>query len=147
MFTDIHALAPNLVVIEGRHPTLLWEACDVPSIVVYRGTKTLYVLDTGVGPEQRAALEAQVAKHGEGAEEIVLAETVRKEFAANPEGLTVDALYDAQDIPSTSYVSFLIAIQFPVFTTFTKLTLLNHLLLYNFPSRRETDGKVRFLTK
>ena len=72
MFTDIHALAPNLVVIEGRHLTLLWEACDVPSIVVYRGTKTLYVLDTGVGPEQRAALEAQVAKHGEGAEEIVL---------------------------------------------------------------------------
>jgi len=59
---------------------------------------------------------------------------------------TVDELYDAlrRDVPSTSYVSFLIASQFPVFTTFMKLTLLNHLLLYNFPSRRETDGKVRF---
>ncbi len=72
MFTDIHSLASNLVVIEGRHPTLLWEACDVPSIVVYRATKTLYVLDTGVGPEQRAVLEAQIASLGEGADEIVL---------------------------------------------------------------------------
>jgi hypothetical protein len=35
--------------------------------------------------------------------------------------------------------------QFPVFTTFMKLTLLNHLLLYNFPSRKEFDGKIRFL--
>ncbi len=72
MFTDIHSLASNLVVIEGRHPTLLWEACDVPSIVVYRASKTLYVLDTGVGPEQRAVLEAQIASLGQGAEEIVL---------------------------------------------------------------------------
>jgi glyoxylase-like metal-dependent hydrolase (beta-lactamase superfamily II) len=72
MFTDIHSLAENLVVIEGRHPTLLWEACDVPSIVVYRARKTLYVLDTGVGPEQRAALKTQMAALGQGAEEIVL---------------------------------------------------------------------------
>jgi glyoxylase-like metal-dependent hydrolase (beta-lactamase superfamily II) len=72
MFTDIHSLAPNLVVIEGRHPTLLWEACDVPSIVVYRALKTLYVLDTGVGPEQRAALKTQMDALGQGAEEIVL---------------------------------------------------------------------------
>ncbi len=72
MFTDLHSLAPNLVVIEGRHPTLLWEACDVPSIVVYRAPKTLYVLDTGVGPEQRAALKTQMDALGQGAEEIVL---------------------------------------------------------------------------
>ncbi len=50
MFTDIHSLADNLVVIEGRPPTLLWEACDVPSIVFYRAATTLYVLDTSVGP-------------------------------------------------------------------------------------------------
>jgi len=35
--------------------------------------------------------------------------------------------------------------QFPVFSTLMKLTLLNHLLLYNFPSRKEPDGKVVFL--
>ncbi len=50
MFTDVHSLAPNLVVIEGRHPTVLWEACDVPSIVVYRANATLYVIDTGIVP-------------------------------------------------------------------------------------------------
>jgi glyoxylase-like metal-dependent hydrolase (beta-lactamase superfamily II) len=72
LFTNIHSLASNLVVIEGRHPTLLWEACDVPSIVVYRASKTLYVLDTGVGPEQRTVLEAQIASLGQGAGEIVL---------------------------------------------------------------------------
>jgi glyoxylase-like metal-dependent hydrolase (beta-lactamase superfamily II) len=72
LFTDIHSLASNLVVIEGRHPTLLWEACDVPSIVVYRAARTLYVLDTGVGPEQRTVLESQIASLGQGAEEIVL---------------------------------------------------------------------------
>ena len=66
MFTDIHSLAPNLVVIEGRHPTLLWEACDVPSIAVYRAPKTLYILDTGVGPEQRAALEHRWPLSGKG---------------------------------------------------------------------------------
>ena len=395
MFTDIHSLAPNLVVIEGRHPTLLWEACDVPSIVVYRAPKTLYVLDTGVGPEQRAALKTQMAALGQGAEEIVLvnshghfdhlgnndllqqsaiprkrhliskaaapdtdiraelfemygggkdyfsyidglplpavkisgllkalgapsiapstleelggkiqasgvlpalnlfmpsivvdvlmatypdvfpsletmtfledfsapnlielggaqwsgwtlsgetpevcvlcsgghskggvvfyipehkflmladettavpiwpdtdprrvvstahkaltmldngalewlcaghfpifpskdpnqvraslqrifsqsqqfSETIEKEVAAHPEGVTVDELYEAlrKDVPATSYVTFLMANQFPVFSTFMKLTLLNHLLLYNFPSRKEFDGKIRFL--
>jgi glyoxylase-like metal-dependent hydrolase (beta-lactamase superfamily II) len=395
MFTDVHSIAANLVVIEGRHPTLLWEACDVPSIVVYRGPKTLYVLDTGVGPEQRAVLETQMTALGQGAEELVLinshghfdhlgnndllqqsaiarkrhliskdsapdkdiraelfemygkgkdyfsyidglplpaakisgllkrlgapsiapatleelgekiqasgvlpalnpfipsivvdllmatypdvfpsletmtfledfsaanpielggaqwsgwilsgempevyvlrsgghskggvvfyipehkflmladettavpiwpdtdprrvvstaqkaltmldngaleclcaghfpmvpskdakearasmqrildqsqqfSETIEKEVAAHPEGLTVDELYEAlrEDAPATSYVAFLMASQFPVFSTFMKLTLLNHLLLYNFPSRKELDGKIRFL--
>jgi glyoxylase-like metal-dependent hydrolase (beta-lactamase superfamily II) len=395
LFTDIHSLASNLVVIEGRHPTLLWEACDVPSIVVYRAARTLYVLDTGVGPEQRTVLEAQIASLGQGAEEIVLvnshghfdhlgnndlvqrasiprkrhliskesapnadirtelfemygrgkdyfsyidglplpadkisgllkalgapsiapatleelggkiresgvlpalnnfmpsivvdvlmatypavfpsletmtfledisapasieiagvqwigwsldgeasevyvlrsgghsrggvvfyipehkflmladestsvpiwpdtdprrvigtaqkaltmlnngglkwlcaghfpmvplnepkelqaslqrvlgqaaqfSEAIEKEVAAHPEGLTVDELYEAlrQDIPSTSYLTFLITNQFPVFSTFMKLTLLNHLLLYNFPSRKGTQGYIRFL--
>lgn len=74
-------------------------------------------------------------------------ETVEKEVAAHPEGLTVDELYEAlrKDIPSTSYLTFLIANQFPVFTTFMKLTLLNHLLLYNFPSRNAPQGYIRFL--
>ena len=74
-------------------------------------------------------------------------ETIEKEVAAHPEGLTVDELYEAlrKDVPASSYVTFLMANQFPVFTTFMKLTLLNHLLLYNFPSRKEFDGKIRFL--
>jgi hypothetical protein len=74
-------------------------------------------------------------------------EAVEKEVAAHPDGLTVDELYEAlrKDIPSTSYVTFLITNQFPVFSTFMKLTLLNHLLLYNFPSRKASQGYIRFL--
>jgi Metallo-beta-lactamase superfamily len=44
----------------------------VPSIAVYRAPKTLYVLDSGVGPEQRVALETQITALGQGAEKIVL---------------------------------------------------------------------------
>ena len=74
-------------------------------------------------------------------------ETVEKEVAAHPEGLTVDELYEAlrKDVPSTSYVTFLMPNQFPVFSTFMKLTLLNHLLLYNFPSRKDPQGHIQFL--
>jgi hypothetical protein len=48
-------------------------------------------------------------------------------------------------LSATSYVNFLLSNQFPVFSTFMKLTLLNHLLLYNFPSRKERQGNIRFL--
>jgi hypothetical protein len=74
-------------------------------------------------------------------------ETIEKEVAAHPEGLTVDELYEALrlDAPATSYVTFLMANQFPVSSTLMKLPLLNHLLLYNFPSRKESHGKIRFL--
>ncbi len=74
-------------------------------------------------------------------------EAVEKAVAAHPEELTIDELYEAlrKDLPSTSYVTFLITNQFPVFSTFMKLTLLNHLLLYGFPSRKAPHGYTRFL--
>ena len=58
----IHQLADHLFVIEGHHPHSLWEDPDIPSIVVYgRGTR-LYLLDTGVGEEQRTdAAQGHVA--------------------------------------------------------------------------------------
>ncbi len=76
-------------------------------------------------------------------------EAVGNEVAAHPEGLTVDELYEAlrKDISATSYLNFLFTSQFPVFSTFMKLTLLNHLLLYSFPTRKEADGKVRFFCR
>ena len=91
--------------------------------------------------EVRASLQRIVGQAGQ------FSEAIEKEFAAHPEGLTVDELYEAlqKDVPAGSYVTFLMANQFPVFSTFMKLTLLNHLLLYNFPSRKEPDGKVVFL--
>jgi glyoxylase-like metal-dependent hydrolase (beta-lactamase superfamily II) len=72
--------------------------------------------------------------------------SVADEFATHPDGLSVDELYEAirKDSPANSYVSVLIARQFPVFSTFMKLTLLNHLLLNEFPSQMDADGKIRF---
>jgi glyoxylase-like metal-dependent hydrolase (beta-lactamase superfamily II) len=68
---DLHEIAPNLVVIEGHHPHAVWEDPDLPTIAVYRGERTLYLLDTGVGPDQRAAL-LRVAEQLGGAEEALL---------------------------------------------------------------------------
>src|SRR6185369_4045839 len=68
---DLHEIAPNLVVIEGHHPHAMWEDPDLPTIAVYRGPSTLYLLDSGVGPEQRAAL-LRVAQQLGGAVEVVL---------------------------------------------------------------------------
>lgn len=53
---DLHELASNLFVIEGHHPGRLWEDPDIPSIAVYRAGSTLYLLDTGVGLEQRRSI-------------------------------------------------------------------------------------------
>ena len=68
---DLHEIAPNLVVIEGHHPHAMWEDPDLPTIAAYRGERTLYLFDTGVGPEQRAAL-LRVAEQLGGAEEVLL---------------------------------------------------------------------------
>jgi glyoxylase-like metal-dependent hydrolase (beta-lactamase superfamily II) len=58
-------------VIEGHHPHAVWEDPDLPTITVYRGERTLYLLHTGVGPDQRAAL-LRVAEQLGGAEEVLL---------------------------------------------------------------------------
>ena len=68
---DLHEIAPNLVVIEGHHPHAMWEDPDLPRIAAYRGERTLYLFDTGAGPEQRAAL-LRVAERLGGAEEVLL---------------------------------------------------------------------------
>ena len=69
---DLHEIAPNLVVIEGHRPHAVWEDPDLATIAVYRGERTLYLLDTGVGPEQRAALLRVAERLGDGAEEVLL---------------------------------------------------------------------------
>lgn len=53
---DIHELAPNLFVVEGHHPHRMWEDPDIPSIALYCSQSRLYILDSGVGPEQRGAI-------------------------------------------------------------------------------------------
>ncbi|MEU8080214.1 MBL fold metallo-hydrolase [Catellatospora citrea] len=69
---DIHEIAPNLCVIEGHHPHRMWEDPDIPTIAVYRGASTLYLLDTGVGPQQRSSILAVAQKHGPADEVVIL---------------------------------------------------------------------------
>ncbi|MDD7938986.1 MBL fold metallo-hydrolase [Actinomycetospora lutea] len=67
----VHDLADDLSLIEGHHPQSLWEDPDLPTIGVYRRGPRLYLLDTGVGPEQRDAIRKVAARH-DGLQEVVL---------------------------------------------------------------------------
>jgi hypothetical protein len=63
-----------------------------------------------------------------------------------PEGVTIDDL--AADLAATaepgSIVALLLRLQFPVFSTFFKLTLLNHCLLLDLPQGRDSAGRPTF---
>lgn len=67
----VHDLADDLSLIEGHHPQSLWDDPDLPTIGVYRRGPRLYLLDTGVGPEQRDAIRKVAARHA-GLDEVVL---------------------------------------------------------------------------
>ncbi|MGE0295987.1 MAG: MBL fold metallo-hydrolase, partial [Pseudonocardia sp.] len=67
----VHDIAPGLCLIEGHHPHSLWDDPDLPTIVMYRSGPRLYLLDTGVGPEQRDGIR-QVAARWPDVEEILL---------------------------------------------------------------------------
>lgn len=69
---DIHEITPNLCVVEGHHPRRMWEDPDIPTIAVYKGLSTLYLLDTGVGPWQRKSILDVAEKYGPAHEVLVL---------------------------------------------------------------------------
>lgn len=58
----IHEVAGNLHLVEGHHPHRLHEDPDIPTIAVYRTDRTLYLLDTGVGPVQRDAIRTLASR-------------------------------------------------------------------------------------
>ncbi|GLZ49792.1 hypothetical protein Acsp06_59770 [Actinomycetospora sp. NBRC 106375] len=68
---SLHEITPDLVLVEGRHPHSLWGDPDLPTVAVYRRGPRLYLLDTGAGPEQYAAILA-VAARFTGIEEVLL---------------------------------------------------------------------------
>lgn len=93
------------------------------------------------GGEARAALEQVIASGEE------FAATVDAALRAHPSGLTIDALYDTlvADAAPDSAIALLVRLQFPVFSTFLKLTLLNHCLLMQLPQRIGEAGRPTFL--
>ncbi len=56
MLADVHELATGLYLIEGRHPESMWKDVNVPNIVAVHAADTLYLLDTGLGGEQKRAI-------------------------------------------------------------------------------------------
>ncbi|MEP6563044.1 MAG: hypothetical protein ABJD68_18435, partial [Nakamurella sp.] len=67
----VHELARDLFLIEGHHPHTLWEDPDIPTIAVHRIGLQLDLLDTGVGPDQPAAIK-QIADRLDGSNDVLL---------------------------------------------------------------------------
>jgi glyoxylase-like metal-dependent hydrolase (beta-lactamase superfamily II) len=68
----VHTITQDLHVVEGHHPQTLWEDPDIPSIVVYRTGRRLYVLDSGLGPDQRQAISELGRRYADTCHEVVL---------------------------------------------------------------------------
>jgi glyoxylase-like metal-dependent hydrolase (beta-lactamase superfamily II) len=49
-------VAPRLYLIGGHHPVSMWQDVNVPNILAMHGDDTLYLLDSGLGAEQRQAI-------------------------------------------------------------------------------------------
>jgi len=90
--------------------------------------------------EARATLNAII----DGAREFTA--TVRDGIAEHPDGVCIDELYAELTSAAApdSMIATLQRLQFPVFATFFKLTLLNHCLLYDLPQDRDAAGRPTF---
>jgi glyoxylase-like metal-dependent hydrolase (beta-lactamase superfamily II) len=90
--------------------------------------------------------EAQAALHeviGSGTQFVAVVEDV---LARHPEGLGVDAMYDilVREAQPGSVINVLARLQFPVFATFLKLTLLNHCMLRGLFQDTDQSGRRTF---
>jgi len=87
--------------------------------------------------------DAQAALHQVIASGTSFSAAVENAFRPHPEGLTIDRLYDVlvRESEPGSTIAVLVSLQFPTFSTFLKLTLLNHCLLLGFPERTGEDGR------
>jgi glyoxylase-like metal-dependent hydrolase (beta-lactamase superfamily II) len=92
------------------------------------------------GDEAKKAMESAVASGAE------FEEVVHGALARTEQGLSIDQLYGllVSEAPPESAVAMLAKLQFPVFSTFLKLTLLNHCLLQGLPQGAGIDGRPTF---
>jgi glyoxylase-like metal-dependent hydrolase (beta-lactamase superfamily II) len=56
MATTAQEVQPGLYLIPGHHPVSMWTDANVPNIMAVHAGETLYLLDSGLGPEQRQAI-------------------------------------------------------------------------------------------
>src|SRR5688572_14070040 len=53
---EIHEVQPGLYIISGRHAVSEWDDPHFATIVAIHAGTTLYLLDSGLGPEQKQAI-------------------------------------------------------------------------------------------
>jgi|1186.fasta_scaffold09860_2 glyoxylase-like metal-dependent hydrolase (beta-lactamase superfamily II) len=56
MAAEVRELQSGLYLIQGHHPVSMWTDINVPNIVMVHAGETLYLLDSGLGPEQKQAI-------------------------------------------------------------------------------------------
>lgn len=144
----------TLLLVDETTSVPIW-ADSVPDNAVATATRALQLMDAGVvdtvgaghmpllpvsGDQARALLHSTISSAHE------FEATVDGVLADHPDGLTIDAMYDVlvAQAAADSVVAFLQRLQFPVFSTFLKLTLLNHCLLHQLPTSIGPAGRPVF---
>ncbi|GGL94095.1 MBL fold metallo-hydrolase [Nakamurella endophytica] len=65
-------IGPDLYLVRGHHPTSMWSDSNVPNILVWRAGRELYLLDSGLGPAQRGAIQDVCATLAGGCDRVTL---------------------------------------------------------------------------
>jgi hypothetical protein len=92
------------------------------------------------GDDARATLRGLIASAKQ------FASCVSDVLGRYPDGVGIDRMYDVlvAEAEPGSIIALLQSLQFPVFSTFLKLTLLNHCLLMGLPESVGDDGRPTF---
>lgn len=132
----------------------IWTDSD-PRNTVDTATKALQMIDEGnleqlcaghkpmlpvAGDHARAQLEQIINTEAEFSHAV--ADVLRR----HPDGLSIDDLYDVllREATPSSVMAISAGLQFPVFATFLKLTLLNHCRLHEFLGGTDPSGRPTF---
>ena len=132
----------------------IWTDSD-PAKTIATARKALRMIDGGQLDQLCAGHRPMLPARGDQARgalhEVIgsgtqFAATVDDVLARHPQGLSIDAMYDIllQEAQPGSVIALLARIQFPVFSTFLKLTLLNHGMLRGLFSDTDRSGRRTF---
>jgi glyoxylase-like metal-dependent hydrolase (beta-lactamase superfamily II) len=132
----------------------IWADSD-PAKTIATARKALRMIDGGELDQLCAGHRPMLPAHGDEARaalhEVIgsgtqFAGAVEDVLARHPNGLGIDAMYDIllQEAQQGSVIALLARIQFPVFATFLKLTLLNHCMLLGLLQDTDRSGRRTF---
>jgi glyoxylase-like metal-dependent hydrolase (beta-lactamase superfamily II) len=94
-------VAPGLYLIGGHHPVSMWQDVNVPNILAMHDDGTLYLLDSGLGAEQRQAILHLVGQlQGEFSRVVLLNSHGHADHTGNN-----DVLAEVQAVEKLHYIS------------------------------------------